>query len=466
MRWSRRCSWTPTRSPGRLLYRFDAVIANQGGTLDLFRGPAAACARRCGRAASRRRRPSPTRRRRGPRRVDRSGFGSGFEYASRRRTSTGTSPRPRATSCSRRAAPRAVADKVGFCMFDSYGPGELLRATASRGAGGETWCGFNDAASRRPCGWASRPGAADIYSAQRERQWVDITGLAPGPAVVRGAGQPAALHPRERRGQQHDQRARADPGRARRRRGRRHAPARRWRSRSPGSVVAPDVPARRSGGCTPDADVDVVLRLGLGGGAAAASAVVGGAGARDGGAGAGRRAARRRRPTRRRPGFAGEDSFTYMATDARGLTSPPATARVTVAAPAAAAAVARARGARPVRLSTDPRSCAARALAGAAARQRAGRLSGRLERRGAAAAGDVPPARAARGRRTGADGARPPGARALPAAAVRGRQAGGDGEVHGPRGAASRLEAAWLPSDTSRWAGFRSAGAPRSPSRR
>ena len=25
--------------PGRLLYRFDAVIANQGGTLDLFRGP-------------------------------------------------------------------------------------------------------------------------------------------------------------------------------------------------------------------------------------------------------------------------------------------------------------------------------------------------------------------------------------------------------------------------------------------
>ena len=24
--------------PGQLLYRFDAVIANQGGTLDLFRG--------------------------------------------------------------------------------------------------------------------------------------------------------------------------------------------------------------------------------------------------------------------------------------------------------------------------------------------------------------------------------------------------------------------------------------------
>jgi hypothetical protein len=25
--------------PGKLLYRFDAVIANEGGTLDLFRGP-------------------------------------------------------------------------------------------------------------------------------------------------------------------------------------------------------------------------------------------------------------------------------------------------------------------------------------------------------------------------------------------------------------------------------------------
>ena len=38
------------------------------------------------------------------------------------------------------------------------------------------------------------------------------------------------------------------------------------------------------------------------------------------------------------PGFAGEDSFTYVATDARGLTSSPATVRVSVAAAAAGTA--------------------------------------------------------------------------------------------------------------------------------
>ena len=26
------------------------------------------------------------------------------------------------------------------------------------------------------------PGGGDVYCAQRERQWVDITGVAPGPA--------------------------------------------------------------------------------------------------------------------------------------------------------------------------------------------------------------------------------------------------------------------------------------------
>ena len=34
------------------------------------------------------------------------------------------------------------------------------------------------------------PGGADIYTAQLERQWVDITGLDPGRVVVRGEANP------------------------------------------------------------------------------------------------------------------------------------------------------------------------------------------------------------------------------------------------------------------------------------
>ena len=40
--------------PGHLLYRFDAVIANQGGTLDLFRGATGGVEQAVYRVASRR----------------------------------------------------------------------------------------------------------------------------------------------------------------------------------------------------------------------------------------------------------------------------------------------------------------------------------------------------------------------------------------------------------------------------
>ena len=90
------------------------------------------------------------------------------------------------------------------------------------------------------------PGGADIYSAQHERQWVDITGLAPGPAVVRAQANPLHCVLESDETQQHDERVAADPGRAGGGRG--GAPAGVVLS---GTVVAPDVPARRSGGCVP-----------------------------------------------------------------------------------------------------------------------------------------------------------------------------------------------------------------------
>ena len=94
------------------------------------------------------------------------------------------------------------------------------------------------------------------------------------------------------------------------------------------------------------------------------------------------------RPARRRAtytpaaGFAGEDRFTYVATDARGLTSSPATARVTVAAPGGGAAGARGRdraaGAADRGSGSSRRSGRWRVQLRASA---PARLSGRLERR-------------------------------------------------------------------------------------
>ena len=102
-----------------------------------------------------------------------------------------------------------------------------------------------------------------------------------------------------------------------------------------GTVVAPGVPARRSGGCQPGrttrgcyvwASAAGPLRFSVV--REPAHGVVALAPGADG-----LHAGATYTPA---AGFSGEDSFTYVATDARGLTSQPATARVTVpAAPAA-----------------------------------------------------------------------------------------------------------------------------------
>ena len=73
-------------------------------------------------------------------------------------------------------------------MFDSFGPAHWF-ASSVRGEAGETWCGANDpGASTVRMGLS--PGGADLYSAQLERQWVDITGLDPGRVVLRGEANP------------------------------------------------------------------------------------------------------------------------------------------------------------------------------------------------------------------------------------------------------------------------------------
>jgi hypothetical protein len=360
--------------PGRLLYRFDAVITNQGGTLDLFRGSGGGVRQAVWPGGQPATAPQPDVTPSGPEVVDRSGFGSGFEYAYEK-----THEHFHFSSAARyelqpQGGAARVSDKVGFCMFDSYGPANYF-AYSVQGAGGETWCGFN-APQQATVRMGLSPGGADIYSAQRERQWVDITGLAPGPAVVRGRANPLHCVLESDEANNTTSVSREIPGvRVVDAAGSTGAGVPVALGLS-GTVVATDVPARKSGACAPSrastacyvwASAAGPLRFTAVGEPAHGTLAL----APDGGL----RATATYSPD---PGFAGEDSFTYVATDARGLTSRPATARVKVdaapaAAPISAPAVARLSKVRVVRRRGRWR-VELRVSAPA-------RLSGRLERR-------------------------------------------------------------------------------------
>ena len=169
------------------------------------------------------------------------------------------------------------------------------------------------------------PGGADVYRAQLERQWVDITGLAPGPAVVRGEANPLRCVLEADEANNTTSVSREIPGvRVADVAG---SPAGLVLS---GTVVAPEVPARRSGGCVPGSSRSCYV-WGSASGPLRFSVVREPAHgvvalAPDGGL----RATATYTPA---AGFAGTDSFQYVATDPRGLTSKPATAQVRVDAP-------------------------------------------------------------------------------------------------------------------------------------
>ncbi|MEA2247881.1 MAG: lysyl oxidase-like protein 1 [Solirubrobacteraceae bacterium] len=317
--------------PGHLLYRFDAVIANQGGTLDLFRDPGSGGVRQAvwpgGEPTTA---PKPDVTPSGPEVRDRSGFGSGFEYAYEK-----THQHFHFSSAARyelqpEGGAARTADKVGFCMFDTYRPepAHYFRY-AVRGLHGETWCGFN-APGQPSVRMGLSPGGADLYSAQRERQWVDISGLEPGPAVMRARANPlhCILESDEANNSTSD--ARQIPGvRVAGATGSTGAGTPLTLALA-GTVVAPDVPARRSGGCTPGSSRSCYVWASAGGPLTFRVVEEPAHGTVALAPGGGLRADATYTPA---AGFAGEDAFTYVATDARGLSSSPATVRVSVAAP-------------------------------------------------------------------------------------------------------------------------------------
>ena len=321
--------------PGRLLYRFDAILRNQGGTLDLYRDAGTGRAMQAVWAGGE---PSQTP---DPNQPPSSPYaalsdlssGAKFEYVVEKTHEHWHFFTAARYELELPGGGLRVADKIGFCLFDGFGDAggnTLYFPPGYTGGGSQTWCGFDN-----PDGEFVRmglsPGAADRYASQREFQWIDVAGLRPGGYTLRAIANPAGailesgppnnvvLEPRVVPGVLAAgavvQRADSSP----------------LAIGLSGEVVGAQIPARRAASCEPDAGSEDcyvwsdpggplrfrILRQPQHGGVA----IVG----QDG-----LRATALYTPEQGHPG---PDSFEYTAIDARGLESP--SALVSVEGPAA-----------------------------------------------------------------------------------------------------------------------------------
>jgi hypothetical protein len=308
--------------PGRLLYRFDAVIENTGGTLDLF-GGADEVRQKIWPGGEPTTVPVPDAPPPGPS-EDRTPTGARFAYVVEP-----THQHWHFFSAARYSllvpgeADR-VSAKIGFCLFDSFDIEGGATKWFPWEAVSRNWCRFSEPASTFVRMGLSR-GSGDRYGAQREFQFVDITGLAPGTYTLRAQANPDGhLIEADPSDDVHEEQ-RVVPGVI-------ASPASLFvQTGLPGTVevsaraVAPEIPARRSADCTPSAafescyariTADSPLTYEVASGPSHGSA--------SGGPHLTYVSA---------PGFVGADSLTYVAVDGRGLRSAPATVAVSVYPP-------------------------------------------------------------------------------------------------------------------------------------
>jgi hypothetical protein len=315
--------------PGHLLYRFDTIVRNQGGTLDLYRDAKTGHVMQAiwpnGIPTTP---PDPLTKPQGAgvKIEDRTEEGALMGYvvepshqhfhfqvaASYRLLVPGHAPR--------------TMPKVGFCMHDTYGAAKYFDPEI-HGASEDPWCAPGDpnAAFVR---MGLSPGAGDLYDAATELQWVDINGLTPGHYTIKATANPRGDIDEDNRSNNTLSQVRLIPGilvsavQV-------YAP--------PGApvtiplaatIVAPTIPARSSASCQPKhvgwscytrTTAGAKLEFALGRKATHGEAAISSTG----------------RATYT-PAATGTDTFTYTATDPRGLTSQPAAVTVTIASPARA----------------------------------------------------------------------------------------------------------------------------------
>ena len=172
--------------PGKLLYRFDTVIRNQGGTMDLYmqNGNAYQVIWKNGHPpgpVSPNHAPSP-----GPNIIsieNRSAqAGAFFVYSPATGHKHWHFQQAARYELLLPGGGSRVSDKIGFCMFDTYpsttsGKPRFF-ADGYTGGGQHSWCNRLD-----PGATFTRMGISptygDLYASQASWQWIDISGLKP-----------------------------------------------------------------------------------------------------------------------------------------------------------------------------------------------------------------------------------------------------------------------------------------------
>ncbi|MGE0028427.1 MAG: lysyl oxidase family protein [Thermoleophilia bacterium] len=335
--------WVDTRAiPGRVLYRFDTVILNQGaGAFEVYRDARGTTFQRVWGGGE----PPGTG---GPKSFPGGGSpedraiaagGPGQDNALRYSPAYGHehfhSQRIAAYQLATQDGTTLVeASKnlAGFCLYDSWGNGPATQYYPGDYGGGVRPCAYQESSYRGLLRMGISPGWGDFYGSQLWDQWVDVTAVTPGVYRLRATVDPAGIYEESDEGNNTTE----DP-----------------------SVVIPGVVARPARASTP-ADTPVAVPLGatLVGAevksrkptcpdeqtyqadcmTTAAPGVVTLAVAQPA-PGRGSVSLSGTTATYTPPdGFQGAVTFSYTGTDSRGLASAPATVTVTVGSPAAGGA--------------------------------------------------------------------------------------------------------------------------------
>jgi hypothetical protein len=323
---------------GALLYRFDTVIWNQGGALDLYRDPVTGHAMQAiwsGGVPNVQPDPNSPPTSAQALLEDRTSTGAHFIYpgvpghnhwhfdGAAHYELLGTGP------------PRRSVDKVGFCMNDSYGPSNgKFFPYGYKGSGSGSWC-----QERNPLATFVRMGISkdhgDLYWSMVPSQWVDVTGLDAGRVTIRATVNPLGYIDESNRANNVLDVVRTLPGTIAAPLAA-TVPPRASVIRLAGTVLAAKVPARTSDDC----EVDRLSRACLVFASAAGPLSFRIVDTPDHGTAAitGQSGLSANVTYTPAPGYSGPDSFTYTTADARGLTSAPS--RVDVSVESSAPAVA------------------------------------------------------------------------------------------------------------------------------
>ena len=325
--------------PGKVLYRFSAVIKNVGGAMDLYKDPNSGAAMQViwpgGDPTTM---PDPNIKPTGGDVYNLTqANGAYFIFNPSQGHNHWHFQQAAQYSLIMPDGTIRYSDKVGFCMWDSWvmdgGSSTKYFPVFYKGVGPTTWCAPRDASARFTHMGISR-NYGDLYAAQSTDQWVDIKGLNPGNYQIKATANPNGYIDESNPNSNTVTVTRTIPGTIANTASKNVAHGAATTFAITGQVVAPDVPARNNLAVGQGACQDVRKDLGCylftsaNGPLTFAIGVKPKHGSLTIVSQSGTTANVKYTP---QAGFSGTDSFTFTVVDKRKLQSLPATVTVNVA---------------------------------------------------------------------------------------------------------------------------------------